>query len=168
MPRSHARPRKGSRPVVREPSGGIPLERARLWELAIATALLWLLCFPALIGILQGLGLWHGERRLPAAGAALLAAGLVFGLSHRRPWNRTLPPERRPRFVRFATWLIGLVLYPNLLMGTVLLFRSGPPPDYATTAAIGLILSTVQGIFSWLEHRKERQSAAARGTDNRD
>ena len=89
MTRSHARPRKGSRQVVPAPSGGIPLERAPFWELGIATVLLWLLCFPALIGILQGLGLWHGERRLPAAGAALLAAGLVFGLAHRRPWNRS-------------------------------------------------------------------------------
>jgi hypothetical protein len=148
----------------RQPFHGTPIEEAPLWVLAILTALLWLIVFPALIGLLHGFGLWRGDRLDPALAAGALALALVVGLATRKPWRRPGPGElvdRRPFFARFSAWLIGVVLYPNVLMGTILLTRPGPPPDYLSTAALGLLLSAVQGILAWNLRRRER-------SDNRD
>lgn len=134
-----------------------PIEEAPLWMLPLIAALLWLISFPALVGLLHGFGLWRGARLGPALAAAALALVLVVGLATRKPWRRPSAgdgTDHRPFFFRFSTWLIGVVLYPNLLMGTILLTRSGPPPDYATTAALGLLLSAVQGILAWSARRR--------------
>lgn len=141
----------------RHASHGIPIEDAPLWALAILTVLLWLVSFPAVVGLLHGFGLWRGERLEPALAAGGLALAIVIGLANGRRWRRPRPGdpgERPPWFARFSTWVIGVVLYPNVLMGTLLLTRSGPPPDYATTAALGLVLSAVQGILAWNVRRR--------------
>jgi hypothetical protein len=127
--------------------------------LAIFAVILWLVAFPAVIGILHGLRLWHGERLWPALGAAALSVAMVIGLATRKPWKRPTQPslvDRRPLFVRFSTWLYSAILYPNVLMGAILLFRKGPPPDYSATLLLGLLLSTVQTILAWLtSHRRK-------------
>ena len=139
---------------------GIPIEQAPLWVLAIATALLWLVAFPAVVGLLHGFGVWNGERAEPALIAAVLAVGIILGLATRKPWRRgtagTLADER-PFFARFSTWIIGVVLYPNVLVGAILLMREGPPPDYAATAMLGLLLSAVQGLLAWAARFKQRR-----------
>lgn len=138
-------------------SQGTPIEEAPLWALAILTVLLWLISLPALVGLLHGFGLWRGERLVPALAAGVLALAIVAGLASGRRWRRPRPGhpgETPPWFARFSTWLIGVVLYPNLLMGTILLTRSGPPPDYASTAALGLLLSAVQGALAWSARRR--------------
>lgn len=138
---------------------GMPIEQAPLWVLAIVVFLLWLVAFPALVGLWHGFGLWHGERLGPAIAGAVLALVLALGLWTRAPWQRTEGLEQRPLFARFSAWLIGLVLYPNLMMGIVLLTRPGPPPDYWTTGMIGLVLSATQGILALAQRRGERKRA---------
>lgn len=138
-------------------TGGIPIEEAPWWVLLIATALLSLVAFPALIGLLHGFGLWHGERLWPAIGAAGLAITVIAGLALSKPWRRPDPKslaDERPLFARFSTWLWSAVLYPNVLMGAILLFRKGPPPDYRSTLLLGLLLATLQSGLAWLEGKR--------------
>jgi hypothetical protein len=103
--------------------GGTPIEEAPLWALAIFTALLWLIAFPAVVGLLAGLGLWHG-RLLPAALAALALAVLVTaGAATRQPWRRTPPTplhDPRPLFGRLATGEIVAHRLPNHSGGVTL------------------------------------------------
>jgi hypothetical protein len=138
-------------------AGGIAIEEAPWWVLLIATVVLWLVAFPGLIGLLHGFGLWHGGRLWPAIGAAGLALTVIAGLATRKPWRR---PDRasladeRPLFARFSTWLWSAVLYPNVLMGVILLFRKRPPPDYRSTLLLGLLLATVQSGLAWLDSKR--------------
>lgn len=144
--------RAGSHPTT----AGIPIEQAPLWVLGLVALAIWLLAFPAVIGLLAGCGLWHGARLGPAIAAALLAIGLTAGLAMQKSWRRPSPGalgDDRPFFVRLSGWLLGLVLYPNLMMGLVLLFRQGPPPDYRTIVMIGFVLSIVQGILALTRRR---------------
>lgn len=125
--------------------------------------LLWLVAFPAVIGILHGFRLWHGERLWPAVGAAALSVALVVGLSTRKPWKRPAEPtltDRRPFFIRFSTWLYSAILYPNVLMGAILLLREGPPPDYSATLLLGLLLSGIQTGLAWIEARRRPRDPA--------
>ena len=136
---------------------GTPIEEAPWWVLAIATVLLWLVAFPAVIGLLHGFRLWHGERLGPALGAAALAIAVIVGLATRKPWRRPTKPslaDERPLFVRFSTWLYSAVLYPNVLMGAILLFRKGPPPDYRSTLVLGLLLATLQSALAWIDRKR--------------
>ncbi len=132
-------------------SRGTPIEQAPWWALAIFAVILWLVAFPAVIGILHGLRLWHGERLWPALGAGALSVALVVGLATRKPWKRPTQPtltDQRPLFVRFSTWLYSAILYPNVVMGAILLLREGPPPDYAATLLLGLVLATLQNLIA--------------------
>jgi len=134
----------------------MPIEQAPLWVLGLVALAIWLLAFPAIVGLLAGVGLWHGARLGPAIAAALLAVGLTAGLAMQKSWRRTPPSalgDDRPFFVRLSGWVLGLVLYPNLMMGLVLLFRKGPPPDYRSVVMIGFVLSIVQGIVALTRRR---------------
>lgn len=129
--------------------------------LAILAVLLWLVAWPAVVGLLHGFGAWHGERLGPGLGAAALSLLVVIGLATRKPWRRPSAPtlgDSRPFFVRFSTWLWAAVLYPNVLMGAILLTRPGPPPDRRATLLLGLLLATLQTVMGWLgSRRRERQ-----------
>src|SRR5260370_20431055 len=111
----------------RSAAGEIPIEQAPLWVLAIAALLLALVAYPAFVGILDGLGAWHGEKVRTAVAAAVLGLVVVAGLATRQPWKRprgTEPVDQRPWLVRFSTWLWGVVLYPNVLHGRLVLART--------------------------------------------
>src|SRR5258708_34586231 len=134
-------------PERRSAAGEIPIEQAPLWVLAIAALLLAAVAYPAFVGILDGLGAWHGERLRTAVAAAVLGFVVVAGLATRKPWKRphgTEAVDRRPWFVRFSGWLWGVVLYPNVLHGILVLPRKGPPPDYRPSLFLGLLPSGVQ------------------------
>ena len=136
---------------------GTPIEDAPWWVLAILTVLLWLVAFPALVGLLHGFGAWHGERFGPGLGAAALSLLVVIGLATRKPWRRPRTPalaDSRPFFVRFSTWLWAAVLYPNVLLGAILLLRPGPPPDRRATLLLGVLLATLQTVMGWLGSRR--------------
>jgi len=150
-------------PERRSAARAIPIEQAPLWVLAIAALLLALVAYPAFVGILDGLGAWHGERLRTAVAAAILAFIVVAGLATRKPWKRphgTEPVDQRPWFVRFSGWLWGVVLYPNVLHGILVLARKGPPPDYRTSLFLGMLLSGVQGLLAWMDRRKRGSKAA--------
>ncbi len=143
--------------------GGIPIEEAPWWVLAIFTVLLWLVAFPALVGLLHGLRLWHGERLWPAIAAAGLALVVVSGLATRKPWKRprrAALADERPLFARFSTWLYCAVLYPNVLMGAILLMRQGPPPDFQATLLLGVLLATLQSAMGWLGRVRKKKAAS--------
>ncbi len=144
-------------PERRTVAGEIPIEQAPLWVLAMVALLVALVAYPALVGILDGLGAWHGEKAGTAAAAAVLALGVVAGLATRKPWKRprgTEPVDRRPWFVRFWSWFWGAVLYPNVLHGILVLAHTGPPPDYRTSLLVGMLLSGLQGLAAWVDRRK--------------
>lgn len=148
------RPRRSLRRV-----GGTPIEEAPLWALAIFTALLSLIAFPAVVGLLAGLGLWHG-RLLPAALAALALAVLVTaGAATRKPWRRTPPTplhDPRPLFVRFSTWLIVALLLPNVLFGVLVLGQPRPEIGYRGAALVAMLVSAVHGAAAALARRGRR------------
>jgi hypothetical protein len=150
-------------PERRSAAGEIPIEQAPLWVLAIVALLLALVAYPAFVGILEGLGSWHGERLRTAVAAAVLGLVVVAGLATRKPWKRprgTEPVDQRPWFVRFSSWLWGVVLYPNVLHGILVLARKGPPPDYRTSLFLGMLLSGIQGLLAWMDRRKRGAKAA--------
>ena len=149
-------------PVRRSAAGEIPIEQAPLWVLAIAALLLALVAYPALVGILDGFGAWHGEKLRTAVTAAVIGIVVVAGLATRKPWKRPRGTElvdQRPWFVRFSSWLWGVVLYPNVLHGILVLARKGPPPDYRTSLFVGLLLSAAQGLLAWMDRRKRAAKA---------
>jgi hypothetical protein len=145
---------------------GMPIEEAPLWVLAIFTAILWLITFPAVVGVLAGWGWWRGAK-LPAAGAALvLDVLLVAGLATRKPWRRPTakdPRDQRPLFVRFSTWLITTLLVPNVLFGVLVLAHEGPPLTYEQAVAIGAVISAVQGILALIDRWKRRGDRGGAG-----
>lgn len=148
-------------PNRRATTGGVPIEEAPWWARALFAVVLWLLGFPALVGLLHGLRAWNGDRRGPALAALALAVALTVGLAARRPWRRPRAGDSadvRPRFVRFATWLVTSLLYPHVLLGAVLLTRPGPPPERAATIGLGLVLSTTQAVLGWVADRRRGDS----------
>jgi hypothetical protein len=154
--------RRGNRPVrALRASDGTPIEEAPLWALAIFTVILWLITFPAVVGLLAGWGFWRGAK-LPAALAALaITVVLVVGLATRKPWRRPTAAEsrdRRPLFVRFSTWLIVTLLVPNVLFGILVLTHEGPPLTYEQALLLGALLSAIQGTLAWIDRLKRRRS----------
>ncbi len=132
--------------------------------LAIATLLFWMVTFPALVGLLAGWGFWHGAR-LPAALASLaIAVLLVVGMATRRPWRRTPSGDERPVLVRLSTFVMTVVLVPNVLFGAVVLSRRGPALTYRQSVAVGLLLSAIQAASAGVD-RWQRRRRADRGRD---
>ena len=148
--RNESRPGRGA---------GTPVEEAPLWVLAILGAVLTLVCFPALVGIAEVCGFsTFGHRRDFALGAAALALLLVAGLALQKPWRRPERPgpfDARPPFVRFSTWLVATLLFPNVLYGIVVLSHDGPVDPHAAYA-IGLIFSAIQGVYALADRWRRR------------
>ena len=141
----------------RRHSGGMPIEEAPFWVLAIFAAILWLVTFPALVGVLAGAGAWHGQRLLVGLAAAAVAALVVAGLATRPRWQRPREPslhDPRPFFVRFSTWLWTALLFPNVLFGTIVLFHEGPAITYQGAVAFGLLVSGIHAAFAAAERLK--------------
>ena len=138
---------------------GTPIEEAQFWALAIFAALLWLIAFPALAGLLAGWGAWGGQRLPVALAALVLAVVVVAGLATRRPWRRRGPRDlhdERPLFVRFSTWLWTAILLPNVLFGIFVLTHEGPPLGYETALLLGLIVSAIHGAFALADRFRRR------------
>jgi hypothetical protein len=139
--------------------GGTPIEEAPPWVLAILTALFWLLAFPALVGLLAGLGRWHGQRGPIALAALALALVLVVGAGTHKPWRRPTRPtlhDPRPLFIRFSGWLITALLLPNVLFGAIVLAHPETEWTWARAGALGLLLSTVHGAMAALARWRAR------------
>ncbi|HXT20984.1 MAG TPA: hypothetical protein VN811_08110 [Thermoanaerobaculia bacterium] len=156
--------RRGEPPPRRlRSTDGTPIEEAPIWVLAIFTVILWLITFPAVVGLLAGWGKWNGAK-LPAALAALgIALVLVIGLATRKPWRRPRPTDladHRPLFVRFSTWLIVALLVPNVLFGVLVLTREGPPLTYEQAVILGALISAVQGVSALFDKWKRRRATA--------
>ena len=138
---------------------GTPIEEAPFWALAIFAALLWLIAFPALAGLLAGWGAWRGQRLPVALAALVLAVVVVAGLATRKPWRRRGPRDlhdERPLFVRFSTWLWTAVLVPNVLFGVLVLTHDGPPLGYGSALLLGLIVSAIHGAFALADRFRRR------------
>ena len=138
---------------------GTPIEEAPLWALAIFAALLWLIAFPALAGLLAVWGAWRGQHLTLALAALVLAVLVTAGLATRKPWRRRGPRDlhdERPLFVRFSTWLWTALLLPNVLFGVLVLTHEGPPPTYATALLLGLLVSAIHGAFALAARWKAR------------
>lgn len=141
---------------------GTPIEEAPFWVLAILAVLLWLICFPALVGLLGGFNQQVG-RGTVALAAAAVAILVVAGVATRRPWRRRPPTDlvdERPLVVRFSTWLITALMLPNVLYGLLILTRDGPPPDYAAMIAIGMIVSAIHGLFAVVDRWRHRHPSS--------
>jgi hypothetical protein len=151
--------RRRSAPSGRLAGGGTPIEEAPLWVLAIFAFLLWLMTFPAVVGLLAVWGRWHGAK-LPAALAALgIAVFLVVGLATRKPWRRptATDPGETPFFARFTTWLVGALLLPNIIFGVLVLTHEERQLGYQESLVIGAIISAVQGTFALIDRWKRRR-----------
>jgi len=138
----------------------MPIERAPAWVLAILVGLVWLIAFPALVGLVNGLRPASGGGVGLAAVALALALLLVVGLARQRPWRRPRPTDladARPPFVRFSTWVITTLLLPNVLYGAIVLFRGGEGLDYASAWGIGLIVAAIQGAFGLVDRLRARR-----------
>ena len=163
--------RRGNRPVrALRASDGTPIEEAPLWVLAIFTAILWLITFPAIVGLLAGWGLWRGDKLQPALAALAIAVLLVVALATRKPWRRPTPADptdRRPLLVRLSTWVIVALLVPNVLFGVLVLTHEGPPLTYEQAVRLGALISAVQGVLALLDKWKRRRASGSTGvTDN--
>lgn len=140
-------------------SGGTPIEEAPLWVLAILTALLWLLAFPGLTGLLAALGWWQGERLATALAAAGLALAIVVGAAVRKPWRRapaTAHHDPRPWFLRFSGWLLTALLLPNVLLGAVVLTHPESEWGAAEVAYISVLISTVHAALAVADRWRRR------------
>jgi hypothetical protein len=138
---------------------GTPIEEAPPWALAILVALLWLVTFPALAGLLAGLGAWHGQTVVVALAALGVAVLVVVGAATRKPWRRRGPRDlhdERPLLVRFSTWLWAALLFPNFLFGVLVLTREGPPLTYVDALVLGVIVSTVHGVWAGAARLRRR------------
>ena len=136
--------------------GGLPIEEAPFWVLAIFWVILTVVVFPAMVGVSSGLRL---AARWPAmlAGSGAVSLLLVLGLKRQRPWKRPTPADladERPFFVRFSTWLWTALLFPNVLHGMLVLGRPNDPPSYSASLLIGAALSALHGGLGWLERRR--------------
>lgn len=139
---------------------GTPIEEAPLWALAVFAALLWLIAFPALAGLLAGWGAWRGQRLQVALAALALAVVVVGGLATRKPWRRRGPRDlhdERPLFVRFSTWLWTAILLPNVLFGVFVLTHDGPPLGYEAALLLGLVVSAIHGAFALADRFRRRE-----------
>jgi hypothetical protein len=137
--------------------GGTPVEEAPLWALAILAIVLWLVLFPALVGLLNGLRLVSGGGWTVAAAAAAISLLLVAGLAGQKPWKRPTPAEpfaETPLFARFSTWLYAWLIVPNVLFGTLVLSRRGEGMDYLEAWLVGALVSAIHGGFALLERRR--------------
>lgn len=152
-PRPQRRPRRLRR------VGGTPVEEAPWWALAIFALLLALVAFPAVVGLLAGLGRWHGQHAAAAAGALALALAIVAAVATRRPWRRAPPTplqDPRPLAVRFSTWLITALLLPNVLFGFLVLAVPQPAVGYRGAALAAAAISALHGAWAALERRRRR------------
>lgn len=141
------------------PVGGTPIEEAPVWVLAIFTVLLWLVVFPALVGLLNGFRLLAGGGWTVAAVAFGISLLLVVGLARQKRWRRPRPdqpPAETPVFVRFSTWCITALLVPNVLYGVLVLSRRGEGLDYLSAWLIGLMVSAIHGGFALAERLRRR------------
>jgi membrane protease YdiL (CAAX protease family) len=139
---------------------GTPIEEAPLWALAIFAALLWLVAFPALAGLLAGWGAWHGQRLAVALAALVLSVLVVAALATRKPWRRRTAGDlhdERPLLVRFSTWLWTALLLPNVLFGVLVLTHEGPPLTYESALLLGLLVSAIHGLFALADRVKGRR-----------
>ena len=139
--------------------GGTPIEEAPVWALALLTAVLWLVAFPALVGLLNGFRLVAGGGWTIAAAAAAISLLLVVGLARQRRWRR--PPAGEPAaevpvFVRLSTWCITTLIVPNVLFGMLVLGRRGEGLDYLGAWLLGLLVSAIHGGLALIERRRRR------------
>ncbi|MDX1500731.1 MAG: hypothetical protein R3325_00090 [Thermoanaerobaculia bacterium] len=140
--------------------GGTPIEEAPLWVLSILFLLLWLIAFPALVGLANGVGLVRGGVATLAAAAAVVSFLLVLGLARLPRWRRKPAlGGGKPLFARFSTWLVTALLVPNVLHGVLVLATGGEPFDYATTWLIGLLVSAIHALGALLHGLRGRRSA---------
>lgn len=140
------------------PLGGTPIEEAPVWVLGLLTFFIWLVVFPALVGLLNGFGMVAGGLRTLAAVAGVISLLLVFGLARQKRWRRPTPREpwvEVPLFVRFSTWFFASLMVPNVLYGVLVVSRRGEGLDYASAWLIGLLVSAIHGGFA-LTHRLRR------------
>ncbi len=148
-------------------TGGTPVEEAPLWALAIFGLMLWLVVFPALVGLLNGFRLIAGGGWTVAAAAGAIALLLVVGLARQKRWRRPSrgePGVEPPVFVRFSTWCITTLMVPNVLFGVLVLSRRGEGLDYLSAWLLGLIVSAIHGGFALIERlRALRRKAAENG-----
>lgn len=143
---------------------GLPIEEAPFWALSVATALIALAIFPALVGLLDAADLYAGAWRRTALAALGVSALLVTGLATRKPWRRPRGHqlvEQRPWFVSFSTWLMTALVVPNVLQGVLVLTREGPRPDYLSSLALGLLFSAIHGAYALADRWRARSRAAA-------
>ena len=148
-------------------SDGTPIEEAPIWMLAIFTGILWLITFPAVVGLLAGWGKWNGNKLTAALAALGIALVLVIGLATRKPWRRPSPTDladHRPLFVRFSTWLIVAIFLPNILFGVLVLTHKGPQFTYEQSLVLGALISAIQGVLALFDKWKRRRAAAATGS----
>ncbi len=139
--------------------GGTPIEEAPVWALALLTVMLWLVVFPALVGVLNGFRLIAGGGWTVAAAAAAISLLLVVGLARQKRWRRPAPGEpavEAPAFVRFSTWCITTLLVPNVLYGVLVLARRGEHLEYLSAWLIGLLVSAIHAVFALVERRRRR------------
>ena len=131
--------------------GGTPLEEAPWWALAIVVAVLALVAYPAVVGVLAGAGRWHGQHAVAALSALALAGALVAAVATRRPWRRSPPTpldDPRPLAVRFSSWLIVTLLLPNVLFGLLVLAHPDPAVGYRGVALVALLVSALHGAWA--------------------
>lgn len=141
--------------------GGTPIEEAPVWALALLAVVLWLVVFPALVGLLNGLDVVAGGGWTIAAAAAAITLAFVVGMARQKPWRRPRPGDpgaEPPLFARFTTWCWTTLLVPNVLYGTLVLFRGGEGLDYAGAWLIGLLVSAIHGAFALAERWRRRRA----------
>lgn len=135
------------------------MEEAPIWALAIFFVVVWLVVFPALVGLANGVGLVRGGSATMAAAAGLVAFLLVLGLARQRRWRRPAPGSEvdgRPLFARFSTWLVTALLLPNVLYGVLVLATGGQGLDYLAAWLIGLLVSAVHAILAAVHRLRGR------------
>ncbi len=142
------------------PFGGTPIEEAPLWALSILVVLAWLVAFPALVGLANGVGRVRGGSATMAAAAGLVSFLLVFGLARQRRWRRPgpgSPVDGRPFFARFSTWLVTTLVVPNVLHGVLVLATGGRASDYRAAWLLGLLVSAIHALAAVFHRLRGRR-----------